>query len=186
METTSNETHVPAAPENSASAASVIRKVLRHPFLHLWLLVFFCLSIKEFYPFSNFPMYSDPDETENYLVVGQVTPEEENGWKPLPVRELTGITAPKVKKMFKSRRDAYCDEVDKDSDELSEAELAAIGQDLLNYLREQALARTDGKEPLPDQLVLVDYWIIYEDGGGYSETPTIITKESAPGVSATN
>ena len=49
----------------------------RHPFPLLLSFVAFSLTIGEYYPFSNFPMYSDPDDRENYFVLAEVPTEEQ-------------------------------------------------------------------------------------------------------------
>ena len=77
--------------------------VYKHSFFTVPLVVFLSLWVQDFFPLSHFPMYSDPDESEDYFYLATV--DELGEITPLPVRGLANITAPKVKKMFKSWAD---------------------------------------------------------------------------------
>lgn len=142
---------------------------LRHSFLSVPFIVFLSIWVQDFFPLSHFPMYSDPDESENYFYVATL---EENGEiEPLPVRALTSITAPKVKKMYKSWSRAYADELGKSDRKMTKEERAEVGRELLIFLRKQAEER--GRE-LPEVLALVEVWIVYDNDTGFSETPETV------------
>ena len=65
------------------------------------LLVVLSLTLKnpdgraEFYPFSNYPMYSQFDEEDYFVYIA-----DQHG-SPLPSKETFRITTPKIKKRFK-------------------------------------------------------------------------------------
>lgn len=150
---------------------------LRHSFFSVPFIVFLSIWVQDFFPLSHFPMYSDPDESENYFYVATL---EENGeTKALPIRALTSITAPKVKKMYKSWARAYADELGKSDRKMTKEERAEVGRDLLTFLRKQADER--GRE-MPEVLALVEVWIVYDNDTGFSETPetvAVLTSEVA-------
>ena len=174
----------------------------RHPFPLLIAFVAFCLSVGEFYPFSNFPMYSDPDDRENYFVLASVPSEQQRAelpdislqptspagtpyyifdgiiCKPLPVYPYTAITAPTMKKMFKSRMDAYAKKHDTRRKHLTPEQREIIGQDFLKYLREQAVkSEAPQRENLPEDLVLLEFWIEPDtENGGFTETPGLVAR----------
>ena len=142
---------------------------LRHSFSAVPFVVFLSLWVQDFFPLSHFPMYSDPDESEDYFYVATV----DDGGKitPVPVRQLTSITAPKVKKMFKSWADDVAGAQDKSRNDLTPEERAEVGEDLLTFLKDQADKR--GRE-FPAEPSLVQVWIVYDNDTGISETPAIV------------
>ena len=134
------------------------------------------LAEDNFYPLSYFPMYSDPDESENYFYVA--TTNETGEMEPIPVRKLTSITAPKVKKMYKSWSRQRADEMDKSDRDLTQEERAEVGRELLTFLNGQAV---DRNREMPEPLHLVEVWIVYDNDTGFSETPeTVATLETIP------
>ena len=133
------------------------------------------LAEDNFYPLSYFPMYSDPDESENYLYVAEFEDDPTQA-TPIPIRDLTGLSAPKVKKMWKSYARDYADELDKKDTELTEAELNEVADILLGEFREIAAGRD---KTLPDHLSLVEIWIVGTDEGGWTETPRILGAQPA-------
>ncbi|MCB1229052.1 MAG: hypothetical protein KDN19_02235 [Verrucomicrobiae bacterium] len=141
----------------------------RHSFFMVPLIVFLSIWVEDFFPLSHFPMYSDPNESENYFYVA--TMDDKGEPEALPVRKMTSITAPKVKKMYKSWAREYADERDKSDRDLTKEERAEVGRNLLAFLRSQAEQR---HEVLPDNLALVEVWIVYDDDEGFSETPEVV------------
>ncbi|MCB1078857.1 MAG: hypothetical protein KDM64_13640, partial [Verrucomicrobiae bacterium] len=112
---------------------------LRHSFFIVPFIVCLSIWVEDFFPLSHFPMYSDPNESENYFYVA--TLDDKGEPKPLPVNELTGVTAPKVKKMYKSWARTFADKLGKSDTKLTKEERAEVGRDLLTYLKEQAVSR---------------------------------------------
>lgn len=138
------------------------------------------LLIKENFPFSNYPMYSNPSPERNYSMVTGM----DN--KPLPIAELTGITCPKVGKIFrtiaaehksKAKKEARSeDDVDNDSDQLTREQTQAIGMEIFKQLRREA---TKLKKTLPPQLRLTRIYISYKDGK-IVDRPLVLAEEPAP------
>lgn len=134
------------------------------------------LAQDSFYPLSYFPMYSDPDESENYLYLATF-PDGSGKPEPLPVHALTGLSAPKVKKMWKSYLRGHADDLGKKDTQLSAEESAEAGRILLDEFRELAEKRS-GK--LPASLGLVEVWIECNPEGGWTETATVIARQPFP------
>lgn len=154
-----------------------------------WRQVFFCLPFlvslslyleDEAYPFSWFPMYGDPDESENYFYLADLGAEAADSAEdrsgppleaegvPIGVRTHTGLTAPKLKKMYRSWAEERADDLGKkDRRALSPEERAEVGTELIQYYRQQAERRGS---PLPSEVALMEVWIRYEPGGGFAET----------------
>lgn len=133
------------------------------------LLIFCVLSLvlKENYPFSNFPMYTNPSPESSYF---SITDGEGND---LPIARLTGVTCPKVGKIFKKKAAESQKKQRVKPADLSAEVTQAIGAEIFQYLRESALAlRTD----LPAKLQLRHTRIAYEDGR-IRETPQILAQE---------
>ncbi|MCB1064963.1 MAG: hypothetical protein KDN20_18850 [Verrucomicrobiae bacterium] len=148
---------------------------LRHSFFAVPFIVFLSIWVEDFFPLSHFPMYSDPNESENYFYVG--TTDEKGETKPLPIRALSSITAPKVKKMYKSWARDYADSLGKSDRELTKEERAKVGRDLLEFLRKQS---ADRSQDLPENLTLVEVWIVYDNDAGFSETPEVVATLKLP------
>ena len=140
--------------------------------------VAFSLTIRENYPFSNFPMYSNPDATENYLYL--VALDDNDQETPLPVAKLTQFSAPGMKKAFKSYSDKFAqnrpaeDGKKRGRDDLTPEERTQVGLKLLEELRHQAVA---GKQEMPPRLGIVEVWIKADGTSGWTETPSLIVKE---------
>ena len=146
----------------------------RYSIFCLPVIVSLCILAEDkFYPLSYFPMYSDPDESENYFYL--VTFRAKSGEpRPLRVRNLTGLSAPKVKKMWKPYSRDFADDLGKKDTELTVEERAEIGRVILNEMREMAANR--GRE-LPERLGLVEVWIESAPEKGWTETTTIVARQ---------
>ncbi len=133
------------------------------------------LAEDDFYPLSYFPMYSDPDESENYLYVATFD-EDPTKHEPIPIRDLTGLSAPKVKKMWKSYARDFADDLGKKDTKLTEKEVNEAAEILLDEFREVA---EDRGQELPDHLALVEIWIVGTDEGGWTENLRILGAQPA-------
>lgn len=153
---------------------------LRHSFFAVPFIVCLSIWVQDFFPLSHFPMYSDPDESENYFYVAEV--DDQGQLEALPVRHLTSITAPKVKKMYKSWSRELADELGKSDRKLTKEERAKVGRELLAFLSKQAEER---RLAMPGRIALVEVWIVYDNDEGFSETPeTVAILESSAGAAA--
>lgn len=178
----------------------------RHPFPLLVAFVSFSLALGEFYPFSNFPMYSDPDDRENYFVLAAVPSAEEISklsppvpegtapaetpyfkldgliCKPFATSPHTKLTAPTIKKMYKSRLDQYAKKNGTKRKKLSAEQRQQVGEKFLTYIRQHAAKSTAKKRhELPDDLVLLEFWIEPDtQNGGFIESPSLVAREPNP------
>lgn len=141
----------------------------RHSFFAVPFVVCLSITVEDFFPLSHFPMYSDPNNHENYWYLAAL--EEDGETTPLPVRRLTSITAPKVKKMYKSWSRDLAARLGKRDRDLTAEERAQVGRELIAFLQDQAARR--GRE-LPPSLALVEVWIVHDDEEGFSETPEVV------------
>ena len=128
------------------------------------------LAEDDFYPLSYFPMYSDPNESENYLYVAEWK-DDPATYEPIPIHQFTGLSAPKVKKMWKSYRRDFADDLHKKDTQLTPAETNEIAGILLKEFSK--VAKNKGSQ-LPDHLALVEVWIEATEKGGWTETTTVL------------
>lgn len=112
---------------------------LRHRFLLLLALVLLSQTVREWYPFSHYPMYSGFPEQANYVYLRKADGD------PVPIGRALGTDGSAVKKMFRS----HVRQQDGDS--------SAAGLALL----EQLALRYRGKEdPRTVELVWVDVTVV--------------------------
>jgi hypothetical protein len=135
------------------------------------------LAEDDFYPLSFFPMYSDPDESENYLYVAtwETDPAKHEA---IPIHTFTGLSAPKIKKMAKSYTRGFAKELKKKDTTLTPAEISQINGVLLDEFR---LVAKGKNRTLPDRIALVEVWIEADEEGGWTETPTVLAAQTGPG-----
>ena len=158
METLNSQT-----PQPSHSSGKV-KAVLRHSLFHFLLLVICAYQIKEFYPFTHIPMYSDPEARAPYMFLTDV---EGN---PIGVRAQCGVTNPKMRKMYHGRINQYCKENDCDVASVPPETERQIALDVLTFLRKQAVKRN---RPLPDTVRLMSGIVLPADDG-FQETFALI------------
>lgn len=157
---------MPVAPARAAW------DLLRHWWLRtpLTALVIYCLVsvwLQENYPFSHFPMYSNPSAERPYYMIA------DGDGQPLPIGTLTGITCPKVGKIYRTECQDLADKLKMNKDKLPPEHKQAIGEKMFAYLRVEA---TNRKQALPDKLQLIRMEISYQDGK-LSESAEVIAKE---------
>lgn len=119
---------------------------LRHPLGQLLVFLLFLYQVKEFYPFTHVPMYSDPEASAPYLFLADAAGE------PLPVRAHCGVTNPKLRKMYRNRLDDYCERRGLDRKNPPPTAVRDVADDVFAFLRERAEVRG---RPLPAQLQIV-------------------------------
>ncbi len=106
-----------------------------------------CIVLKENYPFSDFPMYSDPGPARFYFWLA--TPDS----KPLPVQALTGKTSAQLGKIIRSRGDARAKSLKlKHRDLLPIDERNALSADVVRFLRQEAASL---KQSLPPKVSIM-------------------------------
>ncbi len=132
--------------------------MVSHKIIILIALPVFCalsLELRENYPFSHFPMYGDPSPVRQYYHLADAD------GKALPIATLTGKTAPKLGKMLRSYRDERMKALKSKANDLPKEEWNAIGQKVLDYLRQQAAVK---HQALPAKLKIMSTEIHYQDG----------------------
>ena len=133
-------------------------------------LVIYCIlsvTIRENFPFSNFPMYSNPSAERMYYTIS-----EADG-KGLPVATLTGITSPKIGKIYRKKADELSRKIKITPSNFTPDHMQSVGRDILTFLRHEAANK---KQTLPDRLQLNRIWIGYLDGK-VIETSSVIAKD---------
>jgi hypothetical protein len=165
-------TAIPSAPAKPVSRLRAIWDLLRQWWLRtpLTALLIYCLVsvwLQENYPFSHFPMYSNPSAERPYYMV------TDGDGQPLPIGTLTGITCPKVGKIYRTECQEVANKLKLNKDRLPPDKKQAIGEKMFAYLRAEA---TNRKQSLPGKLQLIRMEISYQDGQ-IIETPEIIAQE---------
>jgi hypothetical protein len=159
------------------------------------------LAAKENYPLSNYPMYSNPSPERPYYTV------TDGSGKPLPIQEKTGITCPKIGKIYRTKAAAEAEKITKkmreeyekelntrpwisrtwtrlfhskpsqDPNKLTPEHVQVVGMEIFAQLRHEAEKL---KQPMPDRLQLAKTYISYENGK-VIETQNVIAAEPAAG-----
>ena len=120
------------------------------------LLIVLSLTLKnpdgraEYYPFSNYPMYSQFDGEDYYVYIA-----DQNG-EALPSKETFRITTPKIKKRFKSELGKVAKKLDKKKSEVDGEDLEAVAVTTLKTL-------TNAVPEHPRVAALTELQLIYVD-----------------------
>ena len=133
-------------------------------------LIIYCILsvvIRENFPFSNFPMYSNPSPERFYYTVS-----EADG-KGLPIATLTGITSPKIGKIYRKKADELSKKIGVSPNKFTPEQIQGLGLEILTFLRHEAANK---KQTLPAKLQINKIVISYQDGK-IVETPSIFAKE---------
>ena len=109
------------------------------PFAPLLVLVLGLQLIKEFYPFSHFPMYQRFDEQATYLFI---TNEKD---EPLPMQTHFSYKGARLKKSFKNSLREVAEDHGRKLETATEADMEAAGTDVLKDLYKRAL-KTDARK----------------------------------------
>ena len=148
--------------------------VLKHPFTFMLIVTGLCLTIKEQFPFSHFPMYSNPSPNGDYYYLAQAGQSGES--EPLPVSDLTGLTASKIGKIYRDKRDRYCREHRKTPAKLTPKDTQIIGALVLDDLYKMAREFTPGSDVRVGEwrLIRIEIHAYGGETPGFDETPTIL------------
>ncbi len=112
-----------------ATCCQPLRKVWsRIPFPAMTLLVLALYLIREEFPFSNFPMYSNISEEADVVFV---TDQNDN---PLPMKALFKTSSATSKKMYKKELAELANPHGRDSDHATAEERRQAGGEILNVL----------------------------------------------------
>lgn len=156
------------------SSGEVARAVAAHPFSWMILIVGVSMTAKEFFPLSNYPMYSDPQPTKDFYYLGRA---DENGdTEALPVGTLTKLTPAKSGKVYKAYCRVYSDGVGKKSSELDENEKKSVAMQVLDFIYSEAARRRDPQE-LPGGAWRFVHVEIAAGEDGLIETETVMAEK---------
>jgi len=156
-------------PDPSLDAGK-IRVSWRTPLLFL---VFYCVVssvLKENYPISHYPMYSNPSADRSYYIVADAAT-----GNPLPIATVSGITCPKIGKIWRDKVATLTKKAKISKEELTTEQKQQIGQAIFDELRIHA--KDNQRQGLPDKLTLERVDILYRDGV-MSEVHSTLATES--------
>ena len=146
------------------------KKFVAHPLGQFILFLTFLYQVKEFYPFTHIPMYSDPEARAPYLYLA------DGEGNALGVKTHGGITNPKMRKMYRARLEDYCKEHGLDKKSPPDAAVQTVGEDVIGFLRKHAEQR---RNPLPETVRLMH--VLIEPAPppeGYKETVTLLVEDT--------
>lgn len=133
-------------------------------------LVIYCgisLLLEENYPFSHYPMYSNPGADRSYYIVADAA------GQPLPIADLTGITCPKVGKMYRKKAEELASRLKLSRSSLPPEQRQKVGEEIFAQLR---LYAGQLNKTLPDKLVLQKVDVSLRDGK-VTENPEVLAQE---------
>jgi hypothetical protein len=141
--------------------------LMRTPLTVLALYCLISLMLEENYPFSHYPMYSNPSAGRSYYMIADA-----DTGNPLPIADLTGITCPKIGKIWRTKiAETKKDKVKPGLDE--KAGNQAVGLSIFEQLRGYAKERN---QVLPARLQVSRVEISYSNDK-VVETPEILATE---------
>jgi hypothetical protein len=143
-----------------AESASRWARLRRHAVFPLLVYLVLSQALRENYPFSHYPMYSQPSSRPLHFPFLA-----DGSGNPLPVAWHTGMTPSQVGKLHGTRKKKH------DDDE------KAAAADVLAVLRTQNALRK-GRE-LPVRIQLIDTAVGFEHGG-FTESNRVLAENQAP------
>jgi len=156
----------PPSPPPAPKPPSRLAAVARHPLFHFLVLVAFAYQIKEFYPFTHIPMYSDPEPRAPYMFLTDA------GGHALGVRAHCGVTNPRMRKMYHGRLKQHCREHGVDPANVPPAVEQQVALEVIAFLRERALKRD---RPLPETVRLMNA-VVLPAADGFTETSSLLAE----------
>lgn len=120
----------------------------------LLIYTFLSLELKENYPFSHYPMYSNPSDERHYYLI------TDGSGQPIPIQTLTGVTCPKIGKIFRKKAEELAKKHDVKAKDLSPEGVQEVCDEMFAQLRQEAEGR---QQTLPDRLQLKKSFISYQD-----------------------
>ncbi len=169
---------------SSAPATGTWRTLVRHPVFPLIALLLLTQIVRDDYPISHYPMYSQPvaaDGNIRFHYVGDA------GGKPLPTTLHAGVTPSQVGKRYnRQRADLLAAEEKRTHQELvdfSSGEGLAIetraGGDTLEWIRRQSQSPNRPKERQLNQAIRLYEVEVGASGGSFVENTRVIAELAA-------
>lgn len=141
----------------------------RIPWLGLMCLTLCLLAIKEWYPFSHFPMYSRLEDKASVVFISGA----DNGY--IPIRTAFGVSASEVKKLYNRERGLLTMKDERAFHDSTESEDRKAGVTVLNYL----VNRRRGsfwRKHRPSRIRLYHRVISLAEGGGIEREDRFIAE----------
>ncbi len=165
-----------AAP---ARFARWFRANWRHPAMILPGLILLTQVLGEFYPFSHFPMYSNPNvEPSTYIYVVDADEAEAGKMVPVAMEHVFGVRAARAKKIYYAWLKDRAKELGfRDRHDLHPEQREEIARKLLAFFRKRSEAIGETGQ-LPERIALVMVEIAPELGVALQRRESLITSES--------
>ena len=128
------------------------------------------LAIEENYPFSNYPMYSNPSPERPYYTI------TDGDGQALPIQTKTGITCPKIGKIYRKKSEELARSLDIRANDMKPEHQQQIAEEMFAQLRTEAKKLN---QPMPPTLQLMKTYISYQDGKVVEEA-NLIAREAKP------
>ena len=150
----------------------------KRPLWVLPVLVWLSLEVGEFYPISDFPMYSNPtSRITDYVYLGDADDLDEEGRpRPIAMQYLVGVRAAKAKKIFYAEVEKRTRAMKIGKYALPHKEMCKVGEEVLAFLRDRE-NHMGTHDQLPERMAFVHGKIIMALGDGIRETHTILAVE---------
>lgn len=155
----------------------------KHPAMVLPAMIVLTQIVKEFYPFSHFPMYSNPNSQPATVVfaVDADLRDEDGSFVPVSMERVFGVRAASIKKRLYSEFRKRADQLDLKNRrymarDLPKEDVERFASELLDYLRRQA-EKNGNRDKLPPRLALVHREIYAEIGVKLRRNEWIMAEE---------
>lgn len=141
--------------------------------------MWFSYQVKESFPISHYPMYSDPEPVREYMYVAGYYGDE---LKPLPITNLTKITVFKVRRMYRSRRDLFRKPKKLKLGDLTYEHKAIYGTEVLEYLQGEAARHgVVANDEVPQKWALIEVTVTYDfETQKFNEAEKVIATRDLP------
>lgn len=144
------------------------RRIVFHPLWALPAFIVITQKLKEkAYPFSNFPMYSNPGEWDDYIYL------TDNQDQPLGVQPITGVSVAKLGKIFNNSMKAHGLKQSVQKRNAPPEVEAVVGREVLTKARRWAENR---RRPLPQPTRLYRVIVERNSNGELTERRHLVTE----------
>jgi hypothetical protein len=159
---------VPLSDPNGAAPPPLWRRIVFHPLMALPVFIFITQRLGETaYPFSNFPMYSNPADWDDYIYL---TDGED---RPIGVQPHAGVSTAKLGKLFnRLMKDHGLRQSAQKRNAPPDVE-AVVGRKVLAKAREWAEGR---RRPLPEPTRLYRVIVELQPDGTLTERSHLVTE----------
>ena len=164
--------------DQAEQSPSRFRRLRKHFVFPILIYIVASMILKENYPFSHFPMYSDPSPKPlHYSYIADGTGKDGKLGEPIPLLYYSGLTPSALHKSLGHHKGTF--EKDKS---LDRAQInSRAGAEVLKYVRRRNAPRQKwgSKRFLPETIQYVHVAISYGDKE-FIETPKVIAESHEP------